>query len=127
VTKAYADMITLSGTTAARARAHCNPQVAGKQWELGASGETNQTLRPHRSAPPRANADRRGDEDRLRLVKAGRSIGDAERFVRSAPMVAIGCKYLRICAYAIEKRTTGIATQHKKRAALDSHVLHGLA
>ncbi|HYM28036.1 MAG TPA: glutamate synthase-related protein, partial [Steroidobacteraceae bacterium] len=81
---------------------------AGTPWELGLA-ETHQTLRlndlRHRV---RLQTDG-GLKTGLDVVKA--AIISAESFgFGTAPMVALGCKYLRICH--LNNCATGIATQH---------------
>src|ERR1700726_1005097 len=109
VTKAYADLITISGYAGgAGASPLSSIKYAGTPWELGLA-EAHQTLR------------RNDLRHRVRLqtdggLKTGRdvvkaAIIGAESFgFGTAPMVALGCKYLRICH--LNNCTTGIATQH---------------
>src|SRR5882724_10293827 len=109
VTKAYADLITISGYDGGTGASPLSSiKYAGTPWELGLA-ETHQTLRRndlrHRV---RLQTDG-GLKTGLDVVKA--AIIGAESFgFGSAPMVALGCKYLRICH--LNNCTTGIATQH---------------
>ncbi len=109
VTKAYADLITISGYDGGTGASPLSSiKYAGTPWELGLA-ETHQTLRGndlrHRV---RLQTDG-GLKTGLDVVKA--AIIGAESFgFGTAPMVALGCKYLRICH--LNNCTTGIATQH---------------
>ena len=109
VAKAYADLITISGYDGGTGASPLSSiKYAGTPWELGLA-ETHQTLRRndlrHRV---RLQTDG-GLKTGLDVVKA--AILGAESFgFGSAPMVALGCKYLRICH--LNNCTTGIATQH---------------
>jgi glutamate synthase (NADPH/NADH) large chain len=109
VAKAYADLITISGYDGGTGASPLSSiKYAGTPWELGLA-ETHQTLRindlRHRV---RLQADG-GLKTGLDVVKA--AIIGAESFgFGSAPMVALGCKYLRICH--LNNCTTGVATQH---------------
>ena len=110
VAKAYADLITISGFDGGTGASPLSSiKYAGTPWELGLA-ETHQTLRinglRHRV---RLQADG-GLKTGLDVVKA--AIIGAESFgFGSAPMVALGCKYLRICH--LNNCATGVATQHK--------------
>jgi glutamate synthase (NADPH) large chain len=109
VAKAYADLITISGHDGGTGASPLSSiKFAGTPWELGLA-ETHQTLRAnglrHRV---RLQTDG-GLKTGLDVVKA--AIIGAESFgFGTAPMVALGCKYLRICH--LNNCTTGIATQH---------------
>jgi glutamate synthase (NADPH) large chain len=109
VAKAYADLITISGYDGGTGASPLSSiKYAGTPWELGLA-ETHQTLRRnelrHRV---RLQADG-GLKTGLDVVKA--AIIGAESFgFGSAPMVALGCKYLRICH--LNNCATGVATQH---------------
>jgi glutamate synthase (NADPH) large chain len=110
VAKAYADLITISGYDGGTGASPLSSiKYAGTPWELGLA-ETHQTLRRndlrHRV---RLQADG-GLKSGLDVVKA--AIIGAESFgFGTAPMVALGCKYLRICH--LNNCATGVATQHK--------------
>jgi glutamate synthase (NADPH/NADH) large chain len=109
VAKAYADLITVSGYDGGTGASPLSSiKYAGTPWELGLA-ETHQTLRAndlrHRV---RLQTDG-GLKTGLDVVKA--AIIGAESFgFGSAPMVALGCKYLRICH--LNNCATGVATQH---------------
>jgi glutamate synthase (NADPH) large chain len=109
VAKAYADLITISGYDGGTGASPLSSiKYAGTPWELGLA-ETHQTLRindlRHRV---RVQTDG-GLKTGLDVVKA--AIIGAESFgFGTAPMVALGCKYLRICH--LNNCATGVATQH---------------
>jgi glutamate synthase (NADPH/NADH) large chain len=109
VAKAYADLITISGYDGGTGASPLSSvKYAGTPWELGLA-ETHQTLRindmRHRV---RLQTDG-GLKTGLDVIKAA-MIG-AETFgFGTAPMVALGCKYLRICH--LNNCATGVATQH---------------
>jgi glutamate synthase (NADPH) large chain len=109
VAKAYADLITISGYDGGTGASPLSSiKYAGTPWELGLA-ETHQTLSVnelrHRV---RLQADG-GLKTGLDVVKA--AIIGAESFgFGTAPMVALGCKYLRICH--LNNCATGVATQH---------------
>src|SRR5689334_24635814 len=108
VAKAYADLITVSGHDGCTGASPLSSiKYAGTPWELGLA-ETHQTLRMndlrHRV---RLQTDG-GLKTGLDVVKA--AILGAESFgFGTAPMVALGCKYLRICH--LNNCATGVATQ----------------
>ena len=110
VAKAYADLITVSGYDGGTGASPLSSiKYAGTPWELGLA-ETHQTLRAnglrHRV---RLQTDG-GLKTGLDVVKA--AIIGAESFgFGTAPMVALGCKYLRICH--LNNCATGVATQHQ--------------
>jgi len=83
-------------------------KYAGTPWELGLA-ETHQTLRLNDMRHlVRVQTDG-GLKTGLDVVKA--AILGAESFgFGTAPMVALGCKYLRICH--LNNCATGVATQH---------------
>jgi glutamate synthase (NADPH/NADH) large chain len=109
VAKAYADLITISGYDGGTGASPLSSiKYAGTPWELGLA-ETHQTLRAndmrHRV---RVQTDG-GLKTGLDVIKA--AIIGAESFgFGTAPMVALGCKYLRICH--LNNCATGVATQH---------------
>jgi len=109
VAKAYADLITISGYDGGTGASPLSSiKYAGTPWELGLA-ETHQTLRlndmRHRV---RLQTDG-GLKTGLDVVKA--AIIGAESFgFGTAPLVALGCKYLRICH--LNNCVTGVATQH---------------
>src|SRR5712672_35366 len=109
VAKAGADLITISGYDGGTGASPLSSiKYAGTPWELGLA-ETHQTLRlndlRHRV---RLQTDG-GLKTGLDVIKA--AIIGAESFgFGTAPMVALGCKYLRICH--LNNCATGVATQH---------------
>ncbi|HEY4872771.1 MAG TPA: glutamate synthase large subunit, partial [Steroidobacteraceae bacterium] len=109
VAKAYADLITISGYDGGTGASPLSSiKYAGTPWELGLA-ETHQTLRinglRHRV---RLQTDG-GLKSGLDVVKA--AIIGAESFgFGTAPLIALGCKYLRICH--LNNCSTGVATQH---------------
>ena len=109
VAKAYADMITISGYDGGTGASPLSSiKYAGTPWELGLA-ETHQTLRLNDMRHlVRVQTDG-GLKTGLDVVKA--AIIGAESFgFGTAPMVALGCKYLRICH--LNNCATGVATQH---------------
>ena len=111
VAKAYADLITISGYDGGTAASPLTSiRYAGSPWELGLS-ETHQTLRANDlRGKVRVQTDG-GMKTGLDVVKA--AILGAESFgFGTAPMVALGCKYLRICH--LNNCATGVATQQEK-------------
>lgn len=110
VTKAYADLITLSGYDGGTAASPLTSiRYAGSPWELGLS-EVHQTLKANQlRGKVRVQTDG-GLKTGLDVIKA--AILGAESFgFGTAPMVALGCKYLRICH--LNNCATGVATQNK--------------
>ena len=111
VAKAYADLITVSGYDGGTAASPLSSiQYAGSPWEIGLS-DVRQALRAN------------GMRHRVRVqvdggLKTGRDVVmaallGAESFgFGTAPMVAMGCKYLRICH--LNNCATGVATQHQQ-------------
>jgi len=111
VAKAYADLITISGYDGGTAASPLTSiRYAGSPWELGLS-ETHQMLRANDLRDKvRVQADG-GLKTGLDVVKA--AILGAESFgFGTGPMVALGCKYLRICH--LNNCATGVATQDKE-------------
>jgi len=110
VTKAYADLITISGYDGGTgASPLTSVMYAGSPWELGLS-EAHQTLRANGlRGRVRLQTDG-GLKTGLDIVKA--ALLGAESFgFGTAPLVALGCKYLRICH--LNNCATGVATQNK--------------
>ena len=108
VAKAYADLITISGYDGGTAASPLTSiRHAGSPWELGLS-EAHQALRANGLRDKvRVQADG-GMKTGLDVIKA--AILGAESFgFGTAPMVALGCKYLRICH--LNNCATGVATQ----------------
>ncbi|GIX22441.1 MAG: hypothetical protein KatS3mg121_1224 [Gammaproteobacteria bacterium] len=110
VAKAYADLITISGYDGGTgASPLTSVRYAGSPWELGLA-ETHQTLRANRLRDKVRLQTDGGLKTGLDVVKA--AILGAESFgFGTAPMVALGCKYLRICH--LNNCATGVATQNR--------------
>ncbi|QSX38023.1 glutamate synthase large subunit [Shewanella sedimentimangrovi] len=120
VAKAYADMITISGYDGGTgASPLTSVKYAGSPWELGLA-EVHQSLVDN------------GLRHKIRLqVDGGLKTGTdvikaallgAESFgFGTVPMIALGCKYLRICH--LNNCATGVATQDQK---LRQQHFHGL-
>lgn len=110
VTKAYADLITISGYDGGTAASPLTSiRYAGSPWELGLS-ETHQTLCANDLRHKvRVQADG-GLKTGLDVIKA--AILGAESFgFGTGPMIVLGCKYLRICH--LNNCATGVATQRE--------------
>ncbi len=110
VAKAYADLITISGYDGGTgASPLTSVKYAGSPFELGLS-EAHQTLRANDMRDKvRLQADG-GMKTGLDVIKA--AILGAESFgFGTGPMIAMGCKYLRICH--LNNCATGVATQNK--------------
>ncbi len=111
VAKAYADLITISGYDGGTAASPLTSiRYAGSPWELGLA-EVQQTLRGNNlRGNVRVQTDG-GLKTGLDVIKA--AILGAESFgFGTAPMVALGCKYLRICH--LNNCATGVATQNQR-------------
>jgi glutamate synthase (NADPH/NADH) large chain len=109
VAKAYADLITISGYDGGTAASPLTSiKYAGSPWELGLS-EAHQALRANDlRGNVRVQTDG-GLKTGLDVIKA--AILGAESFgFGTMPMVAVGCKYLRICH--LNNCATGVATQN---------------
>ena len=109
VAKTYADLITISGYDGGTAASPLTSiRYAGSPWELGLS-ETHQMLCANDlRSKVRLQTDG-GLKTGLDVVKA--AILGAESFgFGTAPMVVLGCKYLRVCH--LNNCATGVATQH---------------
>ena len=106
--KAYADLITISGYDGGTAASPLSSiRHAGSPWELGLT-ETHQTLRANDLREKVRVQTDGGLKTGLDVVKA--AILGAESFgFGTGPMVALGCKYLRICH--LNNCATGVATQ----------------
>ncbi|MDO2946800.1 glutamate synthase large subunit [Aeromonas simiae] len=111
VAKAYADLITISGYDGGTgASPITSVKYAGSPWELGLA-ETQQALVANGLRHKvRLQVDG-GLKTGLDIIKA--AILGAESFgFGTGPMVALGCKYLRICH--LNNCATGVATQDEK-------------
>ena len=109
VAKAYADLITISGYDGGTAASPLTSiRYAGSPWELGLA-ETQQALRLNDlRGKVRLQTDG-GLKSGLDVIKA--ALLGAESFgFGTTPMVALGCKYLRICH--LNNCATGVATQN---------------
>jgi glutamate synthase (NADPH/NADH) large chain len=109
VAKAYADLITISGHDGGTGASPLTSiKYAGSPFELGLA-ETHQVLRRNDMRHKvRVQADG-GLKTGLDVVKAA-ALGAESFGFGTAPMVALGCKYLRICH--LNNCATGVATQH---------------
>ncbi len=109
VAKAYADLITISGYDGGTgASPLTSVRYAGSPWELGLT-EAHQTLRANDLRDKVRLQTDGGLKTGLDVIKA--AILGAESFgFGTGPMVALGCKYLRICH--LNNCATGVATQH---------------
>ncbi|MFH4416583.1 MAG: glutamate synthase large subunit, partial [Neisseriaceae bacterium] len=108
VVKAYADLITISGYDGGTgASPLTSVKHAGSAWELGLA-EVQQTLVANAlRCKVRLQVDG-GLKTGLDVVKA--AILGAESFgFGTGPMIALGCRYLRICH--LNNCATGVATQ----------------
>ena len=110
VAKAYADLITISGYDGGTgASPLTSVKYAGSPWELGMS-EAHQVLRANDLRDKvRVQADG-GLKTGLDVLKAA-ALGAESFGFGTGPMIAMGCKYLRICH--LNNCATGVATQHK--------------
>ncbi|HEY7775867.1 MAG TPA: glutamate synthase large subunit, partial [Kineobactrum sp.] len=111
VAKAYADLITISGYDGGTAASPLTSiRHAGSPWELGLA-EVQQTLRGNGLRGMIRLQTDGGLKTGLDVIKA--AILGAESFgFGTGPMVALGCKYLRICH--LNNCATGVATQNQK-------------
>lgn len=110
VVKAYADLITVSGYDGGTgASPLTSVKYAGAPWELGLSEIRQVLMANNLRGQVRIQADG-GLKTGLDVVKA--AILGAESFgFGTAPMIALGCKYLRICH--LNNCATGVATQNE--------------
>ena len=116
--KAYADLITISGYDGGTAASPLSSiHHAGSPWELGLA-ETHQSLRVNGLRDKVRIQTDGGLKTGLDVVKA--AILGAESFgFGTTPMIAVGCKYLRICH--LNNCPTGVATQ--KAQLRDEHFI----
>jgi glutamate synthase (NADPH/NADH) large chain len=108
VAKAYADQITISGYDGGTGASPLSSvKYAGSPWELGLR-ETHQILRANDLRERvRLQVDG-GMKTGLDIIKA--ALLGAESFgFGTAPLIVLGCKYLRICH--LNNCATGVATQ----------------
>ncbi len=111
VAKAYADLITISGYDGGTAASPLTSiRYAGSPWELGLS-ETHQMLCANDLRDKVRVQTDGGLKSGLDVIKA--AILGAESFgFGTGPMIALGCKYLRICH--LNNCATGVATQNEE-------------
>ena len=111
VAKAYADLITIAGYDGGTgASPLTSVKYAGGPFEMGLA-ETQQTLRANGLRERvRLQADG-GFKTGLDVVKAA-ALGAESYGFGTAPMVALGCTYLRVCH--LNNCTTGVATQDER-------------
>ncbi len=110
VSKAYADLITISGYDGGTgASPLTSVKYAAAPWELGLC-ETHQVLRANGLRDKVRLQTDGGLKTGLDVIKA--AILGAESFgFGTGPMIAMGCKYLRICH--LNNCATGVATQNE--------------
>ena len=109
VVKAYADLITISGYDGGTGASPLSSvKYAGSPWELGLA-ETHQVLSANGMRHKVRLQTDGGLKTGLDVIKA--ALLGAESFgFGTGPMVALGCKYLRICH--LNNCATGVATQN---------------
>jgi glutamate synthase (NADPH/NADH) large chain len=109
VAKAYADMITIAGHDGGTgASPLTSVKYAGNPWELGLA-ETQQALIENNLRDKICLQVDGGFKTGLDVIK-GTILGADSFGFGTGPMVALGCKYLRICH--LNNCATGIATQN---------------
>ncbi|WMS87087.1 glutamate synthase large subunit [Pleionea litopenaei] len=120
VAKAYADMITISGYDGGTGASPLSSiKYAGSPWELGLA-EVQQALVENGLRHKVTVQVDGGLKTGLDVIKG--AILGAESFgFGTGPMVALGCKYLRICH--LNNCATGVATQDEQ---LRQKYFHGL-
>lgn len=108
VAKAYADLITIAGYDGGTgASPLTSVKYAGSPWELGLAEAQQALVENNLRHKVRLQVDG-GLKTGLDIVKA--AILGAESFgFGTGPMVALGCRYLRICH--LNNCATGVATQ----------------
>ncbi|RMH88994.1 glutamate synthase large subunit [Lysobacter pythonis] len=108
VAKAGADMLTISGHDGGTGASPLGSiRYAGIPWELGLS-EARQALQANELRGQVIMQTDGGLKSGLDVVKAAILGADSFGF-GTAPMIALGCKYLRICH--LNNCATGVATQ----------------
>jgi glutamate synthase (NADPH/NADH) large chain len=111
VVKAGADLITVSGHDGGTGASPLSSiKYAGTPWELGLS-ETHRALCEQGLRERVVLQVDGGLKTGLDVIKGAVFGADSFGF-GTAPMVALGCKYLRICH--LNNCATGVATQHEK-------------
>ena len=108
VAKAYADLITIAGYDGGTGASPISSvKYCGSPWELGLAEAQQALVENHLRHKVRLQVDG-GLKTGLDIVKA--AILGAESFgFGTGPMVALGCRYLRICH--LNNCATGVATQ----------------
>jgi len=120
VAKAYADMITISGYDGGTgASPLTSVKYAGTPWELGLS-EAHQALVENNLRDKICLQVDGGLKTGLDVIK-GAILGADSFGFGTGPMVALGCKFLRICH--LNNCATGVATQNQ---ILRQQHFHGL-
>jgi len=120
VAKAYADMITIAGHDGGTgASPLTSVKYAGTPWEIGLS-ETHQALIENGLRDKICLQVDGGLKTGLDVIKAAILGADSFGF-GTGPMVALGCKFLRLCH--LNNCATGIATQNE---ILRQKHFHGL-
>ncbi|RLV58871.1 glutamate synthase large subunit [Parashewanella curva] len=111
VAKAYADMITVSGYDGGTgASPLTSVKYAGSPWELGLAEVHQSLVKNGLRHKIRLQVDG-GLKSSTDIIKA--ALLGAESFgFGTVPMIALGCKYLRICH--LNNCATGVATQDKR-------------
>lgn len=118
VAKAYADMITIAGHDGGTGASPLSSvKYAGHPWELGLA-EAHQALIENGLRNKVCLQVDGGLKTGLDVIK-GAILGADSFGFGTGPMVALGCKYLRICH--LNNCATGIATQNK--VLRDKHFL----
>ncbi|TYT25974.1 glutamate synthase large subunit [Luteimonas viscosa] len=111
VVKAGADLITISGHDGGTGASPLGSiRYAGVPWELGLS-EARQALQANELRERVLLQTDGGLKTGLDVVKAAMLGADSFGF-GTAPMIALGCKYLRICH--LNNCATGVATQDER-------------
>jgi len=111
VAKAYADMITISGYDGGTgASPLTSVKYAGTPWELGLS-EVHQALVENNLRDKICLQVDGGLKTGLDVIK-GAILGADSFGFGTGPMVALGCKFLRICH--LNNCATGVATQNQR-------------
>ena len=111
VVKANADFITISGHDGGTGASPISSiRHAGSPWEIGMHEVQNILLESNLRSMVKLQTDG-GLKVGLDVIKAAIFGADSFGF-GTAPMIAMGCKYLRICH--LNNCATGVATQHIK-------------
>ncbi|GAA4881536.1 glutamate synthase large subunit [Ferrimonas pelagia] len=111
VAKANADMITVSGYDGGTGASPLTSiHYAGSPWELGLAEVQQALVANNLRHKVRLQVDG-GLKTGLDVVK-GALLGAESFGFGTAPMIALGCKYLRICH--LNNCATGVATQDKR-------------